>query len=92
MLSWDLLATERYLFFSNSDSSDLIWEAVKAVRGLFFLSSLLDGLLRPANSSVSESENLLSPDDFGHESTATIIINTRTDLFKATKNIQFLIN
>ena len=37
--SWHLLATERYLFLSNSASRDFIWAAVKAVRGLFFLSS-----------------------------------------------------
>ena len=33
------LETERYLFFSNSDSRALICAAVKAVRGRFFRSS-----------------------------------------------------
>jgi hypothetical protein len=33
------LATDKYLFFSNSDSSDLICAAVKAVRGRFLRSS-----------------------------------------------------
>ena len=37
--SWVRLLTLRYLFFSNSDSSDLICEAVKAVLGRFFRSS-----------------------------------------------------
>ena len=33
------METERYLFFSNSDSRALICAAVKAVRGRFFRSS-----------------------------------------------------
>lgn len=37
--SWLRFATDKYLFFSNSASKDLIWEAVKAVRGRFFRSS-----------------------------------------------------
>lgn len=41
LLSCNLLATLRYLFLSNSASSDLIWAAVKAVRGRFFRSSSL---------------------------------------------------
>jgi len=45
--SWSRLATDRYLFFSNSVSSDLICAAVKAVRGRFFRSSGPEELLLP---------------------------------------------
>lgn len=37
--NWHRFATDRYLFLSNSASSDLICAAVNAVLGLFFLSS-----------------------------------------------------
>jgi hypothetical protein len=45
------LATDRYLFFSNSASSDLICAAVNAVRGLF---------LRSSGPQLDEEELLLS--------------------------------
>ena len=52
------LDTDKYLFFSNSDSSALICAAVKAVRGRFFRSS------PPASSSsarINIHTNIFSP-------------------------------
>ena len=49
--SWLLLATERYLFDSNSVSRALICAAVNAVRGRFFLS---DSLSSPVYQQIDE--------------------------------------
>lgn len=53
LLSCNLFATLRYLFLSNSASSDFICDAVNAVLGRFFLSSSLDALRLSSSASFS---------------------------------------